>query len=70
LAGWPPGAMVTALSRNDGLLNLGQELLAIHKAQARIPEVAQVTGADDFQHVDALDHPLTRYPPNAEPTSS
>jgi len=40
------------------LLNLGHKLLAIHKAQAKIPEVAQVTGTDDLQHVDAPDHSL------------
>jgi hypothetical protein len=45
--------MIAALRRNDGLLNLGHKLFAIHKAQAKIPEVAQVTRADDLQHVDA-----------------
>jgi hypothetical protein len=40
LAGRPPGGMVPALRRNDRLLNLGYELLAIHKAQAKIPEFA------------------------------
>jgi hypothetical protein len=50
--------MVAALRRNDRLLNLGHELLAIHQAQAKIPEIAQVTGTDDLQHVDALDHSL------------
>jgi hypothetical protein len=50
--------MLAALRRNDGLLNLGYKLLAIHQAQAKIPEVAQVTGTDDLQHVDAPDHSL------------
>ena len=50
--------MVATLRRNDRLLNLGHELLAIHKAQAKIPEVAQVSGTDDSQHVDAPDHSL------------
>ena len=57
-AGRPLGSMVAALRRNDGLLNLGHELLAIHKAQSKIAEVAQVTGTDDLQHVDAPDHSL------------
>jgi glycosyltransferase involved in cell wall biosynthesis len=50
--------MVAALSRNDGLLNLGHELLAIHKAQSKTPEISQITGTDDLQHVDAPVHSL------------
>jgi len=50
--------MVATLRRNDCLLNLGYKLLAIHKAQSKIPEVAQVSGTDDLQHVDAPDHSL------------
>jgi hypothetical protein len=43
------------MRRNDGLLNLGHKSLVIHQAQSKIPEVNQVTRADDFQHVDAPD---------------
>jgi hypothetical protein len=57
-AGRPPGGMVATLRRNDRLLNLGHKLLAIHKAQSKIPEVAQVPRRDDLQHVDAPDHSL------------
>jgi hypothetical protein len=50
--------MVAALSRNDGLLNLGHELLAIHKDQSKTPEISQITSTDDLQHVDAPVHSL------------
>jgi hypothetical protein len=50
--------MVAALRREQRLLDLDHKLLAIHKAQAKIPEVTQVTGTDDLQHVDAPRHAL------------
>jgi hypothetical protein len=50
--------MVAALRRDQRLLDLGHKLLAIHQAQSKIPEVAQVTGTDDLQHVNAPDHAL------------
>jgi hypothetical protein len=46
LAGRSSGSMVPAPRRGDRLLNLGQSLLVINRAQSRIGEVAQFTRTD------------------------
>jgi hypothetical protein len=47
--------MVPALGRDDRLPDLGQQPLALRQGQAESREGAQITGADDLQHVNAQD---------------
>jgi hypothetical protein len=48
-----PDRMRTALGRDDFLLDESDKLLALRHGQAQSPDVAQITGAVDRQHVDA-----------------
>src|SRR5689334_13583159 len=57
-AGRPLSGMAAALRRDQRLLDLAHKPLAIHQAQSKISEVAEVTRADNFQHVNAPDYPL------------
>ena len=49
----PPNRMVPALGCDDFPLDQSHKLLALRQGQAQSPDVAQITGAVDRQHVDA-----------------
>jgi hypothetical protein len=49
----PLGRMVTALRRDDLLLNSSQKPLALHLRQTQIRKVAKITEAVDLHHIDA-----------------
>jgi hypothetical protein len=50
--------MVPALGCDDFLLDQSHKLLALRQGQAKIPNIAQIPGAVDRQHVDASARPL------------
>jgi hypothetical protein len=45
--------MIPALGCDDFLLNKSDKLLALRQGQAKIRDVAKITGATDFHHVNA-----------------
>jgi hypothetical protein len=49
----PPGRMVPALGCDDFLLDQGHKLLALREGQTQSRDVAKITGATDFHHVNA-----------------
>ena len=54
----PLGRMVPALGRDGFLLNKSDKLLALRQGQAKIRDVAKITGATDFHHVNASARPI------------